>query len=538
MATVSTTLPADGQTIEAADVNIPINAILSEFNGNIDDNNIKTGANINGAKIAAGTLPGTALDTTIAGGWISGLTAPTSVVNNGNRSYTNTYASSIAAFTSVGMRKRFTRTVTAPTQCADLEASSSQYFNDTSLTGMTFTDDFVVSAWIKVESYPTNACIASRYNATSGWIFDLNSSGQPQLTGFNAGGANFSRVIAYQSIPLNKWVHVTAQLDMSTFTATTTTSYIMIDGVDVPASVTRGGTNPTALIQAGNLEIGAYNGGAAGTFFDGKLAQVAIFSAKVTQATMRGYMSQGLSGSETNLISAYSLSNSLNDLNTGNANNLTAQGGALATNADSPFADASNTSSSYTDGTTEFGIVTSVSTDGLTETIQVPEGCALPTSGGISAVAYSTQDTPYGFPKAKERWRVKLISKAQSSSAATTTFANTGSLRLTIPIGDYDVSYSGMIQKNPSAATSSLVFATLSTGAATESDGEFTSKVEHTGTSANVNSNGGMVQRTKGLTLTAATDYFYNVRSDVAAGTIYVRGDDLPTVITAELALL
>lgn len=43
MATVSTTLPSDGQTIDASDVNTPINAILSEFNGNIDDNNIKTG---------------------------------------------------------------------------------------------------------------------------------------------------------------------------------------------------------------------------------------------------------------------------------------------------------------------------------------------------------------------------------------------------------------------------------------------------------------------------------------------------------------
>jgi hypothetical protein len=37
----------------------------------------------------------------------------------------------------------------------------------------------------------------------------------------------------------------------------------MIDGVNVPASVTRGGTNPTSLIQAGNLEIGSINGGTA-----------------------------------------------------------------------------------------------------------------------------------------------------------------------------------------------------------------------------------------------------------------------------------
>jgi hypothetical protein len=79
--------------------------------------------------------------------------------------------------------------------------------------------------------------------------------------GFNAALSNFSLGITYQSIPLNKWVHVAGQLDMSAFTASSTTSYIMIDGVDVPISISRGGTNPTSLVQAGNLEVGAQNGG-------------------------------------------------------------------------------------------------------------------------------------------------------------------------------------------------------------------------------------------------------------------------------------
>jgi hypothetical protein len=68
---------------------------------------------------------------------------------------------------------------------------------------------------------------------------------------------------------------------MSAFTATTLTSYTMLDGLDVPATVSRAGTNPTALIQAGNLQIGAAN---TLNFFPGKIAQVAIYNAKVTQA--------------------------------------------------------------------------------------------------------------------------------------------------------------------------------------------------------------------------------------------------------------
>lgn len=288
-----------------------------------------------------------------------------------------------------GMKLQCARTVAAPSKCTDLEASSSQYYSKSSPSGMTFTDDFVVSAWIKVESYGSEV-IASRYNGTSGWSFELTSAGQVALYGFNAGSANHSEVTSYASVPLNKWVHVAAQLDMSTFTATTTTSYVMFDGVDVAAVVARSGTNPTALVQAGNLEIGGRNGGLLP--FDGKIAQVAIYSAKVTQATILASKNQTLSGSETSLISAYSFNNSINDLNA-NANNLTAQNSAVATNADSPFANAVSA------GSLEYAEVLNVSfSTNTTVTVRVPDGCQIPTTGGISSVYYSTQNNPYGLP--------------------------------------------------------------------------------------------------------------------------------------------
>lgn len=40
MSTVSVTLPSDGQTIDAADYNVPINTIVSELNGNLNSQNI------------------------------------------------------------------------------------------------------------------------------------------------------------------------------------------------------------------------------------------------------------------------------------------------------------------------------------------------------------------------------------------------------------------------------------------------------------------------------------------------------------------
>lgn len=41
MSTISVSLPSDGQTIDAADYNVPINTIVADYNGNVDSNNIK-----------------------------------------------------------------------------------------------------------------------------------------------------------------------------------------------------------------------------------------------------------------------------------------------------------------------------------------------------------------------------------------------------------------------------------------------------------------------------------------------------------------
>ncbi len=363
-----------------------------------------------------------------ANGWTTGLTVPNTVTALGNRSYSLVVNSTdLTGTVSAGMRLRTTRTVAAPTQCTSLNGTT-QYYSKSSPAGMTFTDDFVVSAWIKLTAYSSgvNQMIASRYNLTSGWEFYVNTAGQLVLIGHNAGAGNYSAVTSYQSIPLNKWVHVSAQLDMSTFTATTTTSYTMMDGVDVPAFVTRGGTNPIQLVQAGNLEIGSSGGGAAP--FTGKIAQVAIYSAKVTQATILASMNQGLAGTETSLISAYSFNNSINDLNA-NANNLTANGSAVATNADSPFGGQADGTISSTLDYAE--IVSASFSTNTTLVVRTSEVNTIPTSGGVSAVSYSTQAYPYNCPRIDNILGRAIFAGGTFSNASATA---TNILGLQVPV--------------------------------------------------------------------------------------------------------
>lgn len=368
--------------------------------------------------------------------------AVSSVTANGNNSFQMVInGTDLTDTLSNGMRIRAERTVAAPNTAFSLDGTN-DYYVKTSPNKLTFTDDFVCSAWVYLTSY-TAGDIVSRFNGTSGFRFAV-SNGQILLLGYNANIANVSYVQSYQSLPLNRWVHVAAQLDMSAFTATTTTSYVMIDGVDVPASVTRTGTNPTALVQAGNLEVGSYNGGT--NPFPGYLDQVAVYSAKVTQATILASINRALTGSETSLASAYS-NGSVNDLNTTTPNNLTATNGAT-TVANSPFGNRGVST------TLEYGIVmaNSFSTN-TTLTVQVPEGCQLPTTGGITSVDYSTQNVPYGFVRDKSRWSILmlLLSTRATSGTTVSTYYNPGGVKITAPIGAWRMDATGAVSVTPSA---------------------------------------------------------------------------------------
>lgn len=447
-------------------------------------------------------------NTQISTGWISSvLPSVSSVTNNGNRSQDVTFGSSVASYLTPGMRVRGLRTSSAPTTVFSLDGSN-DYYNKTTPNGFSFTDDATISAWVRLSSYAAGT-IVSKYNGTSGFILDVKSTGQVAFTGYNGGAANYSYVQTYQSIPLNKWVHITAQLDMSSFTATTTTSYIMLDGVDVPCTVARGGTNPTALVQAGNLEIGGHNGGSQP--FPGYITDVMIFNAKVTQATIRGYMYQKPTGSETSLISAYS-NGSTTDLNTGNANNLTAQNGATTSTAYMPYGvDGTGTPV----GTYDYGIVTKVAT--TTATIQFPEGSGFPTSGGVSAVDLSTVKCPYGFPAAEGRWKLSSIYRNAAAVASNATYAAwTTSWKLNVPVGQFKVGWMGDIYNN---STTAVVFnvgdSNISGKSTTTADLSLACRaLPSAATSASFE-----FWKQTFVNLTAATDYtMYTIGATTAAG--------------------
>lgn len=391
-----------------------------------------------------------------ADGWQNLGATPDTVTYNGNRSYDLVFnATDLTDDVSVGQRLRIIRGITAPTQCTDLERSSSQYWSDTSLTGLGQTDDITAMAWVKLESYNDMAIISQR-TGNNGWDLFINGSdGTFRIHGL-VDASNFKLYRSYTSIPLGKWVHIAATMNMSTNTAT-----LYMDGVLVPHSTTATGT-ANSYTNAGTLYIGSNHSSA---HFDGKIAQAAIFSAVLSASTIRSYASQTLAGNETSCVGLWKFNGDANDSNA-NANNLSANGSAVATATDTPFAGGSV-------GTTEYGIITaaSFSTD-TTLTVQAPEGGAIPTSGGVSAVAYSTQKVPYGFPINKNKWIVEtqyLGGGAKSSPSggvyynvlSGSTAQTTGDIVL--PIGAWSVKYKTSVYMSRAAASTAETFIGLST---------------------------------------------------------------------------
>lgn len=522
---VVTSLPNDGDTAVVESYNDAINAILAVVNGNLDDNNI---ASLNGSKLTPGSVPDTALSSSAHQGWHAAGAAPSAVTALGNRNYQLTFsATDLTSTLSPGNRLKLTRTVAAPTQCTTLNGSN-QWFSNSSPNGMTFVDDFAVSGWVKLSSYGSPGTIVSRYNGTSGWALQFQTLGTVVLVGYNASSSNFSQVLSTQAIPLNKWVHIAAQLDMSSFTATPTTSYIMIDGVDVPATVSRGGTSPVALVQAGNLEVGSQNAGTG--LLPGELAQVAIYSNKVTQANMLATISQGLVGTETNLISAYSFNNAVTDLNA-NANTLTAHNSAVATTNDSPFGQGLGS-------TLEYAIAQTVAfSTNTTVVVSVPEGSTIPTAGGVTSVAYSNSNA-FGFPGKKGKWRIEAVYRsAQTVSPTGGTWYNFG--QLAVPVGNFITGYSMPSRSSNGSAGVWNMVGTLSTANNTNSNTYLNSVV--TGGN-NATSNAAECAqhfyKEQAQDFAAQTILFYNMKTGSTVSNLDLDADSGDGIIFAQNAWL
>jgi hypothetical protein len=353
-------------------------------------------------------------------------------------------------------------------------------------------------------------------NSTGGFALQLDASGRVRI--FYGGSSSFTDFFTYQSIPLNRMVHIAAVVT----SVASKTAVIYINGVSVPIFSTL--TAATTLAQAGNLSIGALNAGVANTFFNGYVSEFRIWSAAQSQANIQANMAISLTGSETNLVALFQGNGNFND-KTSNANNLTATNGAIATQAANPY------------NSTEYGIITKVTSTQLT--IFTGDQNNIPNMT-LNSPYYSTVRAPQGFPAGRENWRVKALLRSYYSQASPVngTWYNLGSLQLSIPTGEWVAWYEGSLYilnstNGPSA------FSTLSTANNSESDTEMTVRPVYIGVTTTNQAGMGNAYRVRGYSNTSATTYYLNVKTDTAgAATLGWGPSSEPTIIEAECAYI
>jgi hypothetical protein len=155
----------------------------------------------------------------------------------------------------------------------------------------------------------------------------------------------------------------------------------------------------------------------------------------------------------------------------------------------------------------------------------VPEGCTIPTSGGVSAVALSSVQAPYGFTLDKGRWEVVNLNKTQVTTgavASSATVTNFTSVNLTVPVGAGELDFNAFGQATHAGATNLIQYVGLSTANNSFSDLELVTRSSSVSTS--VTEVDGLYAKSKRVSNSSQTVYYLNSQASSNNTTMYVSG--------------
>lgn len=149
----------------------------------------------------------------------------------------------------------------------------SSYLESTSSSFDSLTGDFTISLWAYHSSWAVavaaNETLISKFDGTDGWILYLSTAGQLEWETYNGGGTLTSEVrVGYTNLQ-SGYHHFSIVRDADTGTT------IYIDGLRVAYVA----DTAQAITDAGNLEIGSYNGGTA--IYTGRIDEVVVHDDKV-----------------------------------------------------------------------------------------------------------------------------------------------------------------------------------------------------------------------------------------------------------------
>lgn len=202
-------------------------------------------------------------------------------------------------------------------------SSLTQYagITDAAQTGLDFTGNFTVEAWVNLKSYPSSGNMygmVSKYTQSgdqrSFTINYKNNSGVLQFqVGFSSDGISANEKTLNYFLPLYKWVHLAF-----VYTAAAGTLDVYVNGVNVGQMTSL----PTSIFNS-TAEFHVGDAGSLGGSYDGSMDDVRAWNTARTAAQIYQNFERQLVGNESGLQGYWKFNNSYADA-TANANTLTA----------------------------------------------------------------------------------------------------------------------------------------------------------------------------------------------------------------------
>lgn len=446
------------------------------------------------------------LFTTSPQGWTNLSTVLTYSSNNGQKEFVYNTSNDQSATVAPGMKFNITRPVAAPTQCMAFVFASSQYGTKSTPTNVTPTAAFTIENWVYLNSYQVNATFFAKGGATDGFGMRANATGQLEI--YYGTANNFTVFNTQQAIPLKRWVHVAGVVS----SVASKTIALYLNGTSVP--IVSSLAAATSMSSAGDIYLSKDRTNASG-FLDGFLSEVRVWGVAQTQSQIQANMGITLVGSETNLQFLVQGNGTSVD-KTSNANNITLNSGANATQLSNPYHNI------------EYGYITAVSSSQIT--VFTGTDYVIP-NAAVTVQQYSTQKSPFGFPNARWKWRVTSIYRLiyQQNTPATGTWYNFG--QVSVPIGEWVGGYNLTFGADRAAGDANAS-ATLSDANSTELDRKYTTNIEGN----NVTNAFGTVQVNQDISITTQAIRYLNVKSVSTVSNLYTRGDESNHEVFADLA--
>lgn len=154
------------------------------------------------------------------------------------------------------------------------------------------------------------------------------------------------------------------------------------------------------------------------------------------------------------------------------------------------------------------------------------------TNTAISEVFFSVHKAPYGFPLNPNKWSV-IISISSNLSQGTPSVGvwyNLGSTNISVPIGEWNLSYAVLIGGFKTSTTSFSAISTLSTSATTPTDNSLTGEAYIEGALGTLTLFGD-IYKTKSIIVTSKTLYYLLGQGNGNTLTFY--GATTPIIIKA-----